>query len=128
MQSPTAAPDSPPPLEVSVQDAVAKVVEILGRAHGECVAAQGVVELCMRDEALSTQDMQSVQTLDVATQTVEAATLVLQNLLTLMGDAKMPPISVARLSAGVSLHDIVRTLKGEKAPTPAIPAGDIDLF
>ena len=110
MQNHSAGPDGLPPVEISVQDAVAKVVEILGKAHVDCIAAQGVVELCTQDGGLNTQDMQAVQKLDMATQTVEAASQVLQNLLILLGDVKMPPINPARLSAGVNLHEIVLTL------------------
>ncbi|MFT9256816.1 hypothetical protein [Acetobacter sp.] len=116
------------PTRISVQDAVTRVTEILARAHADCVAAQGAVEISTRGVALNAQDMQSVQVLDRATQTVEAAGTVLHNLLALMGPAAMPSVDLARLSAGVKLHDIVLALRGEQPAPPAIPAGDIDLF
>lgn len=113
---------------ISVQHALEKVTGLLETAGASFLDAQNTVGECTKTLVLCDQEVQSLQQLDVATQTVEAVVSILKNILAdpaldLSADMPLPS-----LYSGVKLSEIVRILKGEPGDHVPIPAGEVDLF
>ena len=113
---------------ISVQHALEKVTGLLETAGASFLDAQNTVRECTKTLVLCDQEVQSLQQLDVATQTVEAVVSILKNILAdpaldLSADMPLPS-----LYSGVKLSEIVRILKGEPGDHVPIPAGEVDLF
>lgn len=117
-----------PPETISVQHALEKVTGLLETAGSSFIDAQNTVGQCAKTLVLSDQEVQSLQQLDVATQTVEAVVSVLRNILSDSALDLSGAMPLPSLYAGVKLSEIVRILKGEPGDHVPIPAGEVDLF
>jgi exonuclease VII small subunit len=113
---------------ISVQHALEKVTRLLETAGSSFIDAQATVEECTKTLVLCDQEVQSLQQLDVATQTVEAVVSILKNILSDPALDLSADMALPNLYAGVKLSEIVRILKGEPGDHVPIPAGEVDLF
>lgn len=66
--------------ELTISEALNRITAVLQEASTNLVAAQHVVSVCVNNPHVSEQDMQAAQSLDAATQTVQAVCTILQTL------------------------------------------------
>jgi hypothetical protein len=114
--------------EITVHEAVVRLTWLLDGACAEFLGAQRAVDECVTKHVLSDEQTHSLQKLDSATQTIEAVTMVLRNLMSLADAGKTAPVDVAGLYNGVKLGKVVRVLRGECAPEMTNHSGEIDMF
>jgi hypothetical protein len=114
--------------ERSMRDVMDHLVELLDETYQDFTGVQRVVGENMAAAPLSDADVQALQRLDSATQTVEAVSTVLKNLVASYGQIETQPLDVGVLSQGVKLCHVIQVLRhGVQAETDS-HSGEVDLF
>lgn len=112
---------------ITVPEALTRVAQLLEEVFGDLAQAQSVVSVCADAQAISPEDMQAVQKLDMATQTVEALGFVVKALAAQPALAAAGTVEVKSLYAGADLGHVAHVLQtGSKEQQ--INAGDVELF
>ncbi|GBR26710.1 hypothetical protein [Gluconobacter japonicus] len=114
--------------ERSVFEIVDHLAGLLDTTCQDFVGVQRVVGENMVMAPLSDQDVQTLQKLDSATQTVEAVSTILKNMLTSDGQSSDRMLDVAALSHGVKLSHIIQVLQNRAEAEPAYRSGEVDMF
>ncbi len=114
--------------ERSVSDVMDHLVGLLDETCQDFMGVQRVVGENMSAAPLSDADVQVLQKLDSATQTVEAVSTILKNLAVCYTPCAEQRLDVAALSHGVKLSHVIDVLRnGAQASTSCHP-GEVDLF
>ncbi|MFT8419181.1 MAG: hypothetical protein ABF636_10195 [Acetobacter sp.] len=111
-----------------MSDVMDHLVELLDQTCQDFMGVQRVVGENMADAPLSDADVQVLQKLDSATQTVEAVSTILGNLVVSYGAQAERPLDVAALSRGVKLSHVIDVLCNGAQASPACHSGEVDLF
>ncbi|MFT8549515.1 hypothetical protein [Acetobacter okinawensis] len=114
--------------ERSVQDVMDHLVTLLDETCRDFMGVQRVVGENMSAAPLSDADVQALQKLDSATQTVEAVATVLKNLVACYAQRSEPPLDVVALSQGVRLSHVIDVLNNGAQASQTSHAGEVDLF
>lgn len=114
--------------ERSVSDVMDHLVDLLDETCRDFTGVQRVVGESMPAALLSDADVQALQKLDSATQTVEAVATILKNLVACYAQRNEPPLDVAALSRGVKLSHVVDVLHNGVQASQPCHAGEVDLF
>ncbi|BBC81834.1 hypothetical protein HK27_13630 [Acetobacter orientalis] len=115
-------------IERSVLEVMDHLVALLDETCQDFEGVQRVVGENMAAAPLSDQDVQVLQKLDSATQTVEAVSTILKNLITSGGPCVGQSLDVAALSRGVKLSHVVQVLQNGIEAEPECHSGEVDLF
>lgn len=111
----------------TVHDALTRVVQIADTVHGELLDTQQAVDRCASGHALDDSEMQNLQKLDAATQTVEALATALRNLIA-CSTGEAATVNMSSLCSGIRLGSVVRILEGESPADTAVCSGEMDFF
>ncbi len=114
--------------ERSVSEVVDHLVGLLDETCQDFMGVQRVVGENMDAAPLSDADVQALQKLDSATQTVEAVSTILRNLGASYGQQVEQPLDIAVLSRGVKLSHVIQVLQDGTQAEPACHSGEVDLF
>lgn len=114
--------------ERSVNDVMDHLASLLDETCRDFMGVQRVVGESMSAAPLSNADVQALQKLDSATQTVEAVATILKNLVVCYAQRNAPPLDVAALSQGVKLSHVVDVLNNGAQASQTSHAGEVDLF
>ncbi|MFT9088730.1 hypothetical protein [Acetobacter okinawensis] len=112
----------------SAQDVMDHLVTLLEETCQDFMGVQRVVGESMSAAPLSDADVQALQKLDSATQTVEAVATVLKNLALCYAQRNELPLDVAALSQSVKLSHVVDVLSHGTQASQTSHAGEVDLF
>ncbi|MCP1241678.1 hypothetical protein GOB86_05430 [Acetobacter lambici] len=114
--------------ERSVCDVMEHLVSLLDETCQDFMGVQRVVGENMSVAPLSDADVQALQRLDSATQTVEAVSTVLKNLVACYGQRDEQPLDVGVLSHGVKLCHVIQVLRNGAQAESTCHSGEVDLF
>ena len=111
-----------------VGDVMDHLVGLLDETCQDFLGVQRVVGETMAAAPLSDADVQALQKLDSATQTVEAVSTILRNLVASYGPQAGQPLDIAALSRGVKLSHVIDVLKNGTQASAPCHSGEVDLF
>lgn len=114
--------------ERSVSDVMDHLVGLLDETCLDFMGVQRVVGESMSATTLSDADVQALQKLDSATQTVEAVSTILKNLVASYGQHTEQPLDIAVLSRGVKLSHVIQVLQDGPQADAQSHSGEVDLF
>ena len=114
--------------ERSVRDVVEQLVGLLDETCQNFMDVQQVVGEKMNATALSDDDVRTLQRLDSATQTVEAVSTVLKNLLACSVQQASQQLDIGVLSRGIKLSHVIQVLQNGVQAGQIDHSGEVDLF
>lgn len=114
--------------ERSVSDVVEQLVGLLDETCQDFMDVQQVVGEKMNATVLSDDDVRTLQRLDSATQTVEAVSTVLKNLLACSVQQANQQLDIGVLSQGIKLSHVIQVLQNGAQADQIDHSGEVDLF
>lgn len=90
--------------------------------------AQHIVSVCTDNQAMQADDVQAVQQLDLATQTVQAVSDVLKQLAQRQELAAVGAMSVKDIYAGAKLTHVAQILQTGRNDYQKVNSGEVELF
>lgn len=114
---------------IAVQDVVVRVAALLDTVFADLSEAQQVVSVCISTPGKAQEvDVQGLQTLDIATQTVQAASGILKDLAAHTQLNAAGTITLKELYGSAALGHVVQVLRSGAARSETEAAGDVELF
>ncbi|OUI85276.1 hypothetical protein [Acetobacter orientalis] len=114
---------------IAVQDVVVRVAALLDTVFADLSEAQQVVSVCISNPGKAQEgDVQGLQKLDVATQTVQAASGILKDLAAHTQLNAAGKITLKELYGSAALGHVVQVLRNGAARSETEAAGDVELF
>ena len=112
---------------ITAHEALERVACLLDEVFSNLSQAQGVVSVCAQAQAMGPEDMQAVQKLDGATQTVEALSFVVRELAAQPALKTAGHVAVKDLYAQAALGHVAHVLQtgGQEVQDKA---GEVELF